>query len=443
LGIAVHHERGHEHGGPGRDEVAADRLILHRPPLDAPRGRVEPHRLEEHGFGVRQPGRIIRASWRAVEGVVDLGVEALLDLRMERELIPRPVQPVGGRLVARGDERERLVAHLLVGHAGAVSLQVAGREQDREQVAVGLAARRAPLGDDAPGCLFELGDPLLEAPDAGKRRVQEHRKEGDRQVVEELADLGHRAPDALGVGVELGAEERPRDDPQGELGHVGGHVARLAVVPGGARAARLVQHDPGVRVDHAPVERRLEHPPLAQVEVALARQEAVSEHDLRPLEPGALLERALVGHQHLAGQVGPHDDEDMLRADAEVDEIAVPRPQLGHDRGGIAVKAGQDAERARRTGAWRETVRGDQGAIFSRPASHAATVARSNPGMGSRIPPRGGRAGAGDRLHGLRTPGARRRVPALDDAAQRPLRGLVLSGGRRRPAGVGRRPAGR
>ena len=74
---------------------------------------------------------------------------------------------------------------------------------------------------------LELVDPLLEAPHAGQRRPQQHRQECDREVVEELADLGDGPPDPLGVGVELGAEQRPGDDAEGELGHVGGHVAGL------------------------------------------------------------------------------------------------------------------------------------------------------------------------------------------------------------------------
>ena len=55
----------------------------------------------------------------------------------------------------------------------------------------------------------------------------------------------------------------------------------------------------------------------------------------------------------------------------------------------------------------------------------------------------GAAAGARDRDHGTRAPGPRRGVPACDDAAQRPLRCLLLPRGRYRPSGVGRRPPGR
>ena len=225
--------------------------------------------------------------------------------------------------MAGGDQRQRLVAHLRVGHAGPVALDVAGGEQDREQVAVLLASGGAALGDDARRRALELVDALLEAPHAGERRPQQHRQERDREVVEELADLGHGAPDPLGVGVELGAEEGPGDDAERELGHVGGHVAGLALPPRVSDPNGLLGHDAGVGGDPPAVERRLHHPPLPQVEVALARQEPVPEHDPGALESRPLLERALVRDEHLAREVGPHDDEDVLRPDPEVHEVAV------------------------------------------------------------------------------------------------------------------------
>ena len=159
----------------------------------------------------------------------------------------------------------------------------------------------------------------------------------------------------------------------------------------------LLDHDAGVGGDPPAVERRLQHPPLAQVEVALARQEPVAEHDPRALEPRPLLERALVRHEHLARQVGPHDDEDVLRADPEVDEVAVARAQAGHDRCRVAVQAGQDAQRARGAGAGRKAFRGVQGAVFSRAVRHVATVTTGRPLVGSRLPARRGGAGACDR----------------------------------------------
>ena len=165
--------------------------------------------------------------------------------------------------MAGGDQRQRLVAHLRVGHAGAVALDVAGGEQDREQVAVLPAPGGAALGDDARCRVLELVNPLLEPPHAGERRPQERRQERDREVVEELAHLGDGPPDPFGVGVELGAEEGPGHDAEGELGHVGGHVASLALSPRVTDPTGLLGHDAGVCGDPPAVERRLHHPPLA------------------------------------------------------------------------------------------------------------------------------------------------------------------------------------
>ena len=206
-----------------------------------------------------------------------------------------------------------------------------------------------------------------------------------------------------------------------------------------ADARGLLDHDVGVGGDPPAVERGLHHPPLAQVEVALARQEPVSEHDLGALEPGPLLERALVGDEHLARQVGAHDDEHMLRADPKMDQVAVARAQIGHHRSRVAVEAGQDSERARGAGAGRKAFRRGQGAILSRAVRHGATVTTRRPGMGSSLPPRRGRAGARDRDHRPRPPGARRRVSAVRDAAQHEVRRVLLPRRGHRPPGVGGR----
>ena len=94
------------------------------------------------------------------------------------------------------------------------------------------------------------------------------------------------------------------------------------------------------------MEGRLQHPPLAQVEVALAREQAVSQHDAGPLEAGPLLERLLMGDQHLADQVGAQHDVHVLRPDAKVHEVAVALVQPGHHCRRVVVEAGHDAERA-------------------------------------------------------------------------------------------------
>ena len=106
----------------------------------------------------------------------------------------------------------------------------------------------------------------------------------------------------------------------------------LPLAPGATDPHGLLGHDAGVGGHPPAVERGLHHPPLPKVEVALAGQEPVTEHDPGALESGPLLERTLMRHQHLPREVGPHHDEDVLRPDPEVHEVAVARAQVGHDR---------------------------------------------------------------------------------------------------------------
>src|SRR6185295_6956696 len=151
-------------------------------------------------------------------------------------------------------------------------------------------------------------------------------------------------------------EQRPRDNAQRQLRHVGAHVARLALAHLAAQTLLLLDHDPGVAGDPAAVERRLHHPPLAQVEVALTCEQAVTEHDPRSLESRALLERFLTSDQHLADEVGTQYHVDVLWPDTEVDQIAVVVVQPGHHGCGVVVQAGHDAEGAERAGPGRKSV---------------------------------------------------------------------------------------
>jgi hypothetical protein len=123
-----------------------------------------------------------------------------------------------------------------------------------------------------------------------------------------------------------------------------------------AQMLGLLDHDPGVGRDAAAVKSRLQHPTLAQVEFALTRQQTVSEHDPRPFKTRPLLERSLVGDQHMTDQVCAEDHVDVLRADAEVHKIAVQLMQLAHHSRWVVMQAGHDAQGAERTRAGRESV---------------------------------------------------------------------------------------
>ena len=88
--------------------------------------------------------------WDGVQVLVaddrgDLGADPLGHRVVGEDGVQRPADGGAGRVVAGGDERHDLVAHLLVGEAVAVAVVVLGGEQRVEDVAAvvaGIACRR-------------------------------------------------------------------------------------------------------------------------------------------------------------------------------------------------------------------------------------------------------------------------------------------------------------
>jgi len=81
----------------------------------------------------------------------------------------------------------------------------------------------------------------------------------------------------------------------------------------------------------------LQHPPLPKVELSLAGQQPIAQHDARALESGPLLERLLMGHQHVAHEVATSHQVDVLGTDPKVDEVAVPLLEIGQRPGRVVM----------------------------------------------------------------------------------------------------------
>ena len=120
--------------------MAGEPILADRLAREIGGGRIEPHRLLEHGSRHRQTfGRV--AVVGGVEMRVDLGLDAVAPVRRLRQQIERPGQRVGGGLVAGADEGDDVGAHVLFRQA-APGLRVGGAQQQRQQI---FRRRRAGL----------------------------------------------------------------------------------------------------------------------------------------------------------------------------------------------------------------------------------------------------------------------------------------------------------
>ena len=288
---------------------AADDDVARGLAAEEPHGRTQAQRLLERRRRGRE-ARDVLGLGEAAAAVRRLGRDARGRLGRRREEPQREGQRHRRRLVAREQHRHDLVAHLLIGHAGAPL--VARREQAREQI--GAAARirpgrrvgrRALLADDLDDDRVEIGARVVEPPTHGL--VPRGRHEAAPRVDERLERaqrLFQRARDARRRVAQIGAEQRLGDDLHREARHVGLDVARLAVAERRDVGGAAPRRDLDVGADLLAVQRGRDQRALAAPEVALAREEAVAEHRAERARRPVFDEDALAIEQHGADGVG-------------------------------------------------------------------------------------------------------------------------------------------
>ena len=97
-----------------------------------------------------------------------------------------------------------------------------------------------------------------------------------------------------------------------------------------------------------PVERRLRETPLARVDIPFAREKALAEEALGPLQPGSLRVVVLVGDEDVPDEVGVLDEEDVLPPERVVDDVGRLPRHPAHEGERIALKPAQRIEKLRR-----------------------------------------------------------------------------------------------
>ena len=88
-----------------------------------------------------------------------------------------------------------------------------------------------------------------------------------------------------------------------------------------------------------PMKGGLKQPPLAQVQVVFAGQQAMTQQHLRALEADALVEHPVPGHEHIADVVGIIEHDDGVAAGLEKHHVAILPRQVGEQAQAIAAES--------------------------------------------------------------------------------------------------------
>lgn len=349
---------------PGRDVEAAESTGADRLAAERVCRRIEPHRFLDGALDGRQSGEIRDAGHSPTQHPACLVGDAVGDLRMAREEPPGPGQRQRGRLVARQQQRDHLVADLPVGHRAAVLVT---RLEQRRQEVVAARSTRPVLGHD-PG--DERVHPRHRAAIAEVSRHGEAvgNREGPADPPGDFLDADVECiGDLRDVGGHLCVEQDLGHDLEGERGHLQAYVDDGAVPPPRHATRGSLHHDVPVRRQSIMTERGLDEPPLAEPGIALVGQEPPAEDRLHvaPEEP-VLDEVVGPGNEHLFDQRRVVDEERGAGAQAKPYDVAVlPRAPLDEPEG-VARELREVADQgsARGTG-WKA-----QGA----PARHASML---------------------------------------------------------------------
>jgi hypothetical protein len=292
--------------------------------------RPDAHPLLDDLLGVRQVVYVVVSRRPVAEDAVGLGVEGFGLLGVRRQQVEGVAQRERGRLVARQEQGDDLVADQLV-----VDLLVglARGEQHRHHVAVA----RVVVRDDAVGDAFEGVERALVAPVAGRRHPLGH---VDGAFHPALAAVHHRLEcvgDLVFHRGDVGVEQRLRGDLDGQLHHVFVDVPDLPVRPLVESPLGVLGHDGRVLREAVGTERRLDAMPLATPELPLVRQEAVAGHVAeRRLKEVPLHERLVPVDEHLLDEFGRAQLVERLTADLVVGDRPVLAGRLDVEVEGVA-----------------------------------------------------------------------------------------------------------
>ena len=182
-----------------------------------------------------------------------------------------------GGLVPCEDQGHRFVAKLLVGHP---SLLVFDENHVREEIASVLLVGETLLVH-APDDLFDLGDRPLLPPVLGRGPPVGARDHLVGIRDQDLADVGQRIADGVGVTLaDVDVEQRVGDDLEGERVELEAHVSALAFLPAVEHSLGEGDHRGRVGVHALLVKPRQDQLVLALPGLTIVRDETLAEKRL-------------------------------------------------------------------------------------------------------------------------------------------------------------------
>ena len=369
---------------PGRDDDlrarphrrAAQLVRARRLAAQKRRGRIEPHRLVNHLAQIDEAVDVGGGRRPPAQHALKLLAHPRLRPREGGEQIERPAERVRRRFVARPDEGDGVVDHLLLVHRAAV-LRIARRQQHGEQI-VGRGRRvaghqRPALGDDAPDLALKEAQRRTR-PQAAQRRHPFGQVEDGRHVepADRIEIEAERLAHAARVDARVAAEDGARQHLVGEAHHLGGDVALgLALgLPARDHLGRRLDHRRREADDPLVLEGGRGGAALPAPRFALGGQQRVAERRLQPplllhalgvvgdvVEQDALHRFRLGDDPHIGPERAPPEDRLAIDGLVEGRNQIDPRPVDEPDH---VLEAGLDDRRERlrrrrteRIAAWR------------------------------------------------------------------------------------------
>jgi hypothetical protein len=121
-------------------------------------------------------------------------------------------------------------------------------------------------------------------------------------------------------------------------------------LPFRSQPQRVADHDVGVFGDALAEKRRLRQPPLPQPEVALAREQPVTQHDRIDPHGEMLAEVLIIGDEHLLDVLRMAHDGDLARPQANLEDVAVLAGAAREVAEPVVAELGQVAAKEARSG---------------------------------------------------------------------------------------------
>jgi hypothetical protein len=184
------------------------------------RGRPEPQALLDNSIQESQVTDVLKGGASLPENAVHLRAKALLNLRVGRQLIERPRQGCGGRVVTGEQQSRHLVADFLARQLvpGAVRVGFGVRQQGREQIGPGGPGSFV-FHDHPPDDSIDHANGSVLAAVVGRGNPARQNERRRKLFRADLRQCRDGCGDGRSLGTEVAGEHRLSDHVEGQVVH--------------------------------------------------------------------------------------------------------------------------------------------------------------------------------------------------------------------------------